>query len=512
MRARPSDHSDRLLQGALAALAVAALTSLGATSAQAAPKPFVYAVVVDGLDGDRVDSGQAPFISSLLAGEDGQATYFQESRSVLPAETNPNHTAMMSGAYPGQSGIAANAFALYAPLVDGNTCERTGPFDFTAPPTETSGESRTCPRAQFTFEAIKRQASGGATPTTAAIMGKPKLGRIFAGRNVRATQTDTDHLWAPCDSGADDDDYCDPDAPTNPATGYAAADSFVMDEVIRTVEEGVRARGKLRRPRLTFVNLPQVDSAGHALGVEAPAYDTAIGQADTEIERLVTTLQAEGIWERSVLIVLSDHSMDTTPQKIDLTGEFEGAGIAEGDFVAVDNGGADLIYLSDRRSGSRHRVLEEMRAVAEGTTGVQEALYRKPNPRDGGEQFTVEGAHPGWNSAGPRSGDLFVTAEDGYAFSEENPGSNPLVGNHGGSLTRDNFLAVIGGGQLVRQRTLADDAAPDFDDTEMYPRQAENVDVAPTVMRLFGLRPPKDSRGRFLRQAFRPGQLVEADR
>ena len=31
----------------------------------------------------------------------------------------------------------------------------------------------------------------------------------------------------------------------------------------------------------------------------------------------------------TVLIVLSDHSMDTTPQKIDLTGEFEGAGIAE---------------------------------------------------------------------------------------------------------------------------------------------------------------------------------------
>ena len=83
-----------------------------------------------------------------------------------------------------------------------------------------------------------------------------------------------------------------------------------------------------------------------------------------------------------------------------------------------------------------------------------------------------------------------------------------MIGNHGGSLTRDNFLAVIGGGDLVRQRTLADDAAPDFDDTLLNPRQAENVDVAPTVMRLLGLRPPADSRGRFLRQAFRIGELV----
>ena len=243
MRARPSDHSDRLLQGALAALAVAALASLGATSAQAAPKPFVYAVVVDGLDGDRVDSGQAPFISSLLAGEDGQATYFQESRSVLPAETNPNHTAMMSGAYPGQSGIAANAFALYAPLVDGDTCERTGPFDFTAPPTETSGESRTCPARRVHLRGDQapgerrrdaghgrdlRQAQAGADLRRPQRPANANATPTTSGRRATAARTTTTTAART--------------SPTNPVTGYAAATSFVMDEVIRTVEEGVRAR------------------------------------------------------------------------------------------------------------------------------------------------------------------------------------------------------------------------------------------------------------------------------
>ena len=35
-------------------------------------------------------------------------------------------------------------------------------------------------------------------------------------------------------------------------------------------------------------------------------------QADHEIERLVGELRTRGEWERTVLILLSDHSMDTT--------------------------------------------------------------------------------------------------------------------------------------------------------------------------------------------------------
>ena len=103
---------------------------------------------------------------------------------MIPAETNPNHTAMMSGAYPGSSGIPANAFALYAPLAGEDTCVATGPFDFSVLPTETSGESATCPKAEMIFEAIKRQGNPDEL-ATAGIFGKPKLGRIFAGQNFQ---------------------------------------------------------------------------------------------------------------------------------------------------------------------------------------------------------------------------------------------------------------------------------------------------------------------------------------
>ena len=52
----------------------------------AAKKPIVYVVVIDGLDGDAVEAGNAPFISGLF---EGTGLVLPGSRSVIPAETNP---------------------------------------------------------------------------------------------------------------------------------------------------------------------------------------------------------------------------------------------------------------------------------------------------------------------------------------------------------------------------------------------------------------------------------------
>jgi len=478
-------------RGLLLGVALAALMVVAPAVARA-ERPIVYAVVVDGLDGDRVDQGKAPFISSLLA---QRATYYRESRSVMIAETNPNHVAMMTGAYGNASGLPGNAFALYAPLASGDSCQTTGPVDETKPPSVTSGESSGCLLAETVFGAIRRQGNPDGL-LTAAIFGKPKLGRIFAGGDV-------DHLWAPCSSGPDDDSYCGQVA-TNPVTGYAIDDRTVMDEVLRTMREGIGPQP--RRPDFTFVNLPQVDSAGHGTGT-GPAYDTAILQADHEVERLVGELRSRGEWERTVLMLLSDHSMDTTLQKTNLTSSFEAEGISRDDFVVVQNGSVDMVYLSNRLAPGRFELLRRMRRRALATEGVAEALYREPNPKQGGRKFTIDGAHPGWQLAGARTGDLVVTHDPAGAFTDPGSFDNPLVGNHGGPQTRDNFFAVAGGGASVRSQTLAGTQDPLFDDTLANPGQAENVDVAPTVMRLFGLAAPRDSAGRFLSEAFDLGAV-----
>jgi hypothetical protein len=197
-------------RGLIAGLMLVAALA-GAPAEGYAQRPIVYAVVVDGLDGDRVDQGRALFISSLLA---QRATYYRESRSVMIAETNPNHVAMMTGAYGRASGLPGNAFALYAPLESEDSCRATGPADETRLPTVTSGENANCLQAETVFEAIKRQGNPERL-VTAAIFGKPKLGRIFASATV-------DHLWAPCSSGPDDDSYCG-QVPVNPRAASGSA-------------------------------------------------------------------------------------------------------------------------------------------------------------------------------------------------------------------------------------------------------------------------------------------------
>ena len=502
-----------VLSCALVALAVTAAPA----SAQAPTDPggpLVYTFVLDGLDGDRVDAGRAPFIAKLLAGGEGaRSTYFRESRSIMVAETNPNHTAMVTGAYAERSGIPGNSFAVYN-ASDGSTCP-AGPTNEAQAPITTDGTSPECLQAETIFEATRRQ-PGAQRNVTAGIFGKPKLASLFGGKKVDPARYDADYLWTPCASPSDDKPYCK-QVPNRGFDEYSVLDSTVMDEVLRTVREGVAGDGKTftgggRRPNQTFVNFPGIDSSGHATGA-GPEYDGAIGRADQQIERFVAEQKRLGLWGRTVIVLLSDHSMDTTPEKSSLTQRFNQAGIASSSYKIVQNGSAALVYLTDRTAAGRFTLLAKMRAAA--TDGANpltpllgppavEALYREPNPADGGAADTVAQRHPAWRLTGPRAGDLVVTARSSAAFSEP---VNPLAGNHGGPQTRDNLLAVVGGSDLVNQRAIESAQDPLYDDTERNPTQAENVDVAPTIMRLLGLAPPAQSQGRVLTEALRADRL-----
>ena len=138
---------------------------------------------------------------------------------------------------------------------------------------------------------------------------------------------------------------------------------------------------------------------------------------------------------------------------------------------------------------------------ADPALGIDEALYRDPNPLDGDAANTLDTVHPGWRLAGPRTGDLVVTQGVGGAFTDP---INPVAGGHGGPNTTDNLFTITGGWKgIMKNGTLTGSQDPRFDDTGLNPGQAENVDVAPTAMRLLGLEPPRDNEGRVLSEAFK---------
>ncbi len=85
----------------------------------------------------------------------------------------------------------------------------------------TSGESPSCLKAETAFTALERSAADKRY-TTALIMGKDKLARLFATDYVNPGTYDADYAWAPCDDPAA---YCDPDVPTNPSAATPANDT-----------------------------------------------------------------------------------------------------------------------------------------------------------------------------------------------------------------------------------------------------------------------------------------------
>lgn len=453
----------------------------------------VYVFVIDGLDGDALSSGSAPTIAGLIDGQKGaKTTYFPRSRSVMVAETNPNHTSMITGALPSRHGITGNEFAVYGDIADEDSCPRS--IDESGPPNATSGESAPCVEAENLFETIADSRNPGHI-TTALITGKPKLARLYATRGGASSRYDADHIWSPCD---ENEPYCS-EVPTNPITGYAASDSIVMDEVIRTTRQRVADRGRERRPDFTFVNLPQVDSAGHAAGPSSALYNDAIGMADTEIKRFIANQKALGLWRRTLMMIVSDHSMDDTPliNKVSIADSLVAGGIAAERFEVVGNGSAAHVYLTERRARGAGALLERMRGVLTAVPGVDDVLYRRRNPADGGNRFALRRARPGWGLAGPRAGDIVLTTSPGIAVRDtseiDSLPFDPVPGTHGGPQTADNSFLISGGHRAIRQDTSR--------------ARVSNADVNPTAMALLGRRPARAVQGEFLDEAFRLRRL-----
>ncbi|WNV75477.1 alkaline phosphatase family protein [Geodermatophilus sp. DSM 44513] len=270
--------------------------------------------------------------------------------------------------------------------------------------------------------------------TTGTVLSKDYLYGIFG---TRAT-----HRWEPF--------------PVVPVSGHAP-DVFTVDAAISMVREF--------DPHLLFVNLGDVDRVGHSdptgpLELEA-ARRAALLSTDTQVGRYVDELRAGGRWANTVLVVLADHSMDWSiaTDFVSVARVLAGRPELRENIVIGQNGGADLLYwvgpAEERRAG-----LAEVTRLVRAHPGV----------------LSVQA--PDRLALGPEAGDLVCFARPGWRFSDENPWSNPLPGNHGHPVTEPIPFLVAGGHPAVRRGVVLSDPA-------------RTVDVAPTVGGLFGLGAPE---------------------
>jgi predicted AlkP superfamily pyrophosphatase or phosphodiesterase len=456
-----------------------------------------FVISIDGLRPQYIE--MMPNVAALLDGEcvpgGACATSYEQARAMMVTETNGNHVAMMTGAYGGRSGIFANE------MFDRDAQAAT---DLDVPALNL---------AETLFDVIEREKPW---LTTASVMGKGKLRDLFdctrdaegncVASNANPEKENVAHVSPDFIAGATTSPADQSlDCPAEPGSGSDyTTNACTMDaalELLRTED-----------PDLTFINLPGVDAFSHLFGASSPQAQAGVIDADAQIGRLVDQLEASNKWQHSILFITADHNFGDTEdptKKLFLDTIFEGAGPAP--FEIVSHGGSVSIYLTEVKADAtsltddQQKTLQEIRKRALATGGVLEALYRLPNPLDGGARFTIDEVHPDWHLGGTaRAGELLITgAEDRHLAPTLIDDDNPILGHHGHPSDRHIPFIVASGGTYVRDQSVAPSGeVAEADDTRALSEQAENVDIAPTVAWLYGLREPRQNQGRVLEQAF----------
>jgi predicted AlkP superfamily pyrophosphatase or phosphodiesterase len=466
-------------------------------------------LVVDGLHPD--DLGLMPNLNALIdetCATPGcaHASVYRQARGVLSAETGPNHASMMTGAYPEGHGITGDEFIDAA----GVRQDFEGHPEFMAAPT--------------LFDQIEGQAPW---LRTAAVVGKTVLRQLFDctpkaadGSCPPAPQHRRPDVLAGASNAPSDPER---DCPAEPGTGTGYAhDECVMDVALRVLQED--------DPDLTLINLPDVDGFSHLHGRPSPTQIAAVATADRQIQRLVDYLKGSGKWQHSTIIVTADHNFGAQAlptNRIFLEPLFAGAGTAP--FQVVTSGGFASVFLTGDvaedgpLTAEQNATLKELRTRALATPGIHEALYRLPNPLDGGGVHALETVHPDWNLNTSRAGELLITADESHTmYRSTSDSSNVLLGEHGRPTDRHVPFIVLSGGTYVRDQSIGAPGtlASEVDDTGAFPEQAELVDIAPTIAWILNVDPPAASRGRILNgptdafskhplQAHRDGDITE---
>jgi len=400
-------------------------------------RAHVYLVVVDGLAPALATPTHMPHLFAAIAQEQERSSVFPAARAVMPARTNPNHVTLLTGVTPDVHGITGNVYWSRQPGELPAKLEAAGLIE-----------------VETLFTVAE---TSGVPVTTLGAFGKPKLARLFAA--VPGRQRGPDTLWAP----------------SEPDGGYAP-DATTMQAALASMAAA--------EPDLAFLNLSDVDRAGHGRGPDAADYAKAVEGADAAIGMLVADLHSRGRWSRSVLIVTADHGMAAMmPPAVSLTPGLVVAGVSGVTLVAdggVEHVYADVLGRDATDAAPVVPVLQRVAAAAGVMPAVHEVLARLPVPGIP----TIAERHPDWHLDHERTGDLLLVATPRHHFVDP-PGSADanLRGDHGTPEEAVVPLIVTGGWTGLR-------AIPASADTP------GTIDVAPTVARFLGLRAPRRLDGR----------------
>ncbi|HEX2998872.1 MAG TPA: alkaline phosphatase family protein, partial [Armatimonadota bacterium] len=264
-------------------------------------------------------------------------------------------------------------------------------------------------------------------------------------------------------------------------------------------------------PDLSFLWMNEPDSAQHETGPGSERSLAAIRNADENLARVLRALETKGVRDTTDILVVSDHGFSTILCLVDLVDSLNKIGLnassefktmpTPGEVIVVSNGGSSLVYVINHDE----KVIQKIVSFLQGWNHTGVVFARKPMPGT----FTLEQA--GVNS--PDAPDVLVS----FRWTDDkNDAGTP------GMITSDTYQYGPGQGMHVSlspydMHNMLIAAGPDFRSGVFDDLPSGNVDVAPTVLWILGIKQPKPMDGRVLTEAltikgpklksFEPGHL-----
>lgn len=455
-----------------------------------AAENHVILITIDGFPGRMLTNSHAllPNIRALAA-EGASSTAMKVSN---PSVTWPNHTTLVTGVNPRKHSVLFNGV-----LVRGGAAK--------APVSTNASGVDPLIRKYDPDSPAQAQAVGTVridpNVTAAQLVAVPTLFDIF--HNAGLTTAGVN--W-PCtrSSKSLDDDF--PDSPNAlDFTTPRLREDLVGEKILASPLQknfaliGQPQRDEIwtqtasylirnRMPVFMAFHLLNTDSTHHKYGPETMASFTALAMADRFVGDIVAALKTANLRDKTTIFITADHGFASATNVLQPNVVLREAGLLQTSSLhqivnarvqCVSEGGSGLIYLNNpaTREEDRKKVIE----LFSNREGVADLI--------GPDRFEQLGMPP---SGSGGMGDFILRPKLGYAVSGSASGTNFVAevtptmsaGYHGYISEEPLMNAVfVASGRGVKKGVVLE--------------KLRNIDVAPTIARLFGQKIP-DPDGRVL--------------
>ncbi len=458
----------------------------------AKPERHVVVVVWDGMRPDFVTEQNTPTLWKLAH----EGITFRNHHAVYPSATMVNGTAMVTGIYPGKSGIIANH--VYRPDIDPRHS-----IDVELPAVVKKGDEVSGGKYILvpTIAELVQHAGGRTVIASAKTVGllldrQADVGTakncvtLFAGKSLPAEIVPSiTATLGPFPSG-----HLQQDAWTT----KAMTDCFWKDGV----------------PALSVLWLGEPDLTQHESAPGTPAALAAIKSADENLAAVLSALDQRDARGRTDVFIVSDHGFSTIKRSVDLRRILNDAGFAAkieelriakdgnqsaggirdktefndqpkpGDIMLAANGGSVLFYVVGHDKKLIRRLVEFLqqsdfagviftKEPMEGTFGLTQALIQRGDAPDVVMAFR-------WTDLQNQFG---VTGEIDADWQRA-----AGKGTHATLSRFDMHNTLIAAG-------------PDFKRGQTDDLPTGNVDLVPTILQILGIKVPHQMDGRILSEA-----------